>query len=87
MSAWIVTWLTTEHAGSKKFLHPLEVILTAPASKPLVTAGTYKIMTEIVADLTFLYGQEKGCDGLLDLWKKVKLPQEPDNVSGIWCQS
>ena len=39
------------------------------------------MLTEILADLTYLYGQEKGCEGLLELWKKVKLPQESDFVS------
>jgi hypothetical protein len=38
-------------------------------------------MTEILADLTYMYGGEKGCEGLIDLWKKVKLPQEPERVS------
>lgn len=38
-------------------------------------------MTDILADLSYSYGMEKGCEGLVDLWKKVKLPQEPDFVS------
>lgn len=73
----------TEYAGNKKFLHPIEVILTAPANRPVLTAQSHKMLTEILADLTYLYGQEKGCEGLLELWKKVKLPQESDFVSSI----
>jgi hypothetical protein len=30
-----------------------------------------------------MYGGEKGCEGLLDLWKRVKLPQEPEMVSQL----
>nr|XP_018265924.1 uncharacterized protein I303_02301 [Kwoniella dejecticola CBS 10117]OBR88082.1 hypothetical protein I303_02301 [Kwoniella dejecticola CBS 10117] len=67
-----------QHASSKKFLSSLEPILLAPATKPLVSQPTYRLMTDILSDLTFSYGQEKGCEGLGELWKKVKLPQESD---------
>ncbi|WVQ68769.1 uncharacterized protein L199_006978 [Kwoniella botswanensis] len=67
-----------QHASSKKFLSALEPILLAPATKPLVSQPTYKLLTDILSDLTFSYGQEKGCEGLGELWKKVKLPQESE---------
>nr|XP_019008923.1 uncharacterized protein I206_06610 [Kwoniella pini CBS 10737]OCF47704.1 hypothetical protein I206_06610 [Kwoniella pini CBS 10737] len=67
-----------QHASSKKFLSSLEPILLAPASKPLVSQPTYKLITDILSDLTFSYGLEKGCEGLAELWKKVKLPQESE---------
>ena len=64
-------------------MSPLETILTASPSKPLVSQSTYRLLTEVLADLTFMYGTEKGCEGLSDLWKKVKSPQEPERVSVI----
>jgi hypothetical protein len=69
-----------DHAGSKKFVSPLEAILLAPVNKATVSTSTHRLLTEIVADLTYMYGGEKGCEGLPDLWKKVKLPQEPEVV-------
>jgi hypothetical protein len=73
----------TDHTGNKKFLSPLETILLAPANRAAVSPPTYRLLTEILADLTYMYGGEKGCEGLPDLWKKVKLPQEPERVSTI----
>nr|XP_019047665.1 hypothetical protein I302_04281 [Kwoniella bestiolae CBS 10118]OCF26595.1 hypothetical protein I302_04281 [Kwoniella bestiolae CBS 10118] len=67
-----------QHASNKKFLSALEPILLAPATKPLVSQPTYKLLSDILSDLTFTYGQEEGCEGLGLLWKKVKLPQESD---------
>ncbi|WWC87356.1 uncharacterized protein L201_002245 [Kwoniella dendrophila CBS 6074] len=67
-----------QHASSKKLLATLEPILLASPSKPLVSQPTYKLLTDILSDLTFTYGQEKGCEGLGELWKKVKLPQESE---------
>jgi hypothetical protein len=62
-------------------MSPLETILLAPSNRAVVSPPTYRLMTEILADLTYMYGGEKGCEGLMDLWKKVKLPQEPERVS------
>lgn len=62
-------------------MSPLETILLASPSKPIVQPPTHRLLTEVLADLTFMYGTEKGCEGLADLWKKIKLPQEPERVS------
>ncbi|WRT65209.1 uncharacterized protein IL334_002152 [Kwoniella shivajii] len=67
-----------QNASSKKFLSSLEPILLAPATKPLVSQSTYRLITDILSDLTFSYGQEKGCEGLVEFWKKIKLPQESE---------
>jgi hypothetical protein len=68
------------HAANKKMTACLEPILLAPPTKPLVSAPTHTAITDILADLTYNYGQEKGCESLVELWKKVKLPQEPEQV-------
>lgn len=62
-------------------MSPLETILLASPSKPIVQPPTHRLLTEVLADLTFMYGNEKGCEGLADLWKKIKLPQESERVS------
>ncbi|WVQ76618.1 hypothetical protein IAR50_006291 [Cryptococcus sp. DSM 104548] len=66
------------HATNKKFIQALEPILTTPAAKSTVSLSTRKLLTDILADLTHAYGMDKECGGLIDLWKKVKLPQEPE---------
>ncbi len=71
------------HAASKKFLSSLEALLLAPPSKPLLSTPTHKFITDILADLTYMYGTEKGCEALVELWRKVKMPQEPDLVSPV----
>ena len=71
----------SDQAGSKKFMSPLETVLLAPPNKAVVSSATHRLLTEILADLTYMYGGEKGCEGLHDLWKKVKMPQEPEMVS------
>jgi hypothetical protein len=58
----------------------LEPILLAPPQKALVNLNTHRTITDILADLTFNFGGEKGCEPLVDMWKKVKMPQEPDKV-------
>jgi hypothetical protein len=68
-------------ASNKKFIASLEPILLATPAKPLVSTPTYKVITDILADLTYNYGKEKGCEGLIELWRKIKLPQEPETVS------
>jgi hypothetical protein len=77
---WVV--LIKDHAGSKKFMSPLEGVLLA--QKPVVSVPTYRLLMEILADLTYMYGGEKGCEGLLDLWKKVKSPQDSERVSHMF---
>lgn len=71
----------TAHAASKKVLACLEPILLASPQKALVNPNTHRTITDILADLAYNFGGEKGCEPLVDLWKKVKLPQEPDSVS------
>ena len=68
------------HASSKKFIASLEPILMAPPSNPLVSAHTHRMITDILADLVFQYGKEKGCEALGELWCKVKMPQEAEGV-------
>ena len=71
----------TVHASSKKFMACLEILLLAPPMRPYISAATCRTMTDILADLTYMYGTETGCEGLLELWRKVKKPQQPDHVS------
>ncbi|KIR78097.1 hypothetical protein I305_04739 [Cryptococcus gattii E566] len=66
------------YGSNKKFFQSLEPILFAPSSKPIVSPSTHRLLTDVIADLTFSYGMEKGCEMLVDVWKKVKLPQESD---------
>ncbi|WVR04273.1 hypothetical protein IAU60_001273 [Kwoniella sp. DSM 27419] len=66
------------NASNRKFFASIEPIFLAPSNKPLVSVQTHRLLTDILADLTFSYGMEKGCEGLMEMWKKVKLPQEPD---------
>lgn len=68
------------YGSNKKFFQSLEPILFAPSSKPTVSPSTYRLLTDVIADLTFSYGMEKGCEMLVDVWKKVKLSQESDYV-------
>ena len=68
------------HATSKKFLSPIETILLAPPAKLLVSVSTLRMISDILADLTYNFAGEKGCEGLVELWKKVKMPQESDYV-------
>lgn len=75
---------STEEIGaatSKKFLANVEPILLAPPTKPLVNQNTYRIIADIVGDLTFHYSHERGCEGLVELWKKIKLRSDDDGVS------
>lgn len=46
-----------------------------------MSSSTHGLLKEVVADLTYMYGGDKNGEGLLDLWKKVKAPQEPERVS------
>lgn len=46
-----------------------------------MSPSTHRLLTDVIADLTFSYGMEKGCEMLVDVWKKIKLPQESDYVS------
>lgn len=62
----------------------LEPLFLPQLSKPSLSVPTHRIMTDILADLTYMYGAEKGCEGLTELWKKIKMPQEPDQV-GLAC--
>lgn len=68
------------YGSNKKFFQSLEPILFAPSSKPIVSPSTQRLLTDVIADLTFSYGMEKGCEMLVDVWKKVKLSQESDYV-------
>lgn len=68
------------YGSNKKFFQSLEPILFAPSSKPIVSPSTHRLLTDVIADLTFSYGMEKGCEMLVDVWKKVKLSQESDYV-------
>lgn len=66
------------YGSNKKFFQSLEPILFAPSSRPIVSPSTHRLLTDVIADLTFSYGMEKGCEMLVDVWKKIKLPQESD---------
>lgn len=69
------------YASGKKFLGSLEPILLAPPNKALVSPATHRMIADILADITYNFGQEKGFEGLGELWRKIKMPQEPDSVS------
>ncbi|KIR27383.1 hypothetical protein I307_05570 [Cryptococcus deuterogattii 99/473] len=75
------------YGSNKKFFQSLEPILFAPSSKSIVSPSTHRLLTDVIADLTFSYGMEKGCEMLVDVWKKVKLPQESDYVANLQIQS
>ena len=73
--------LTPASATSKKFVAALEPILLAPPGKALVSAQTHRMITDIAADVTYNFGGEKGSESLVELWRKVKLPQGSEHVS------
>ncbi|ORX33522.1 hypothetical protein BD324DRAFT_639653 [Kockovaella imperatae] len=78
---WLIMMQNTNkafqtYASSKKFLVPLDTILMSPPNKPLVSLSTRKVMTDVIADLTYNYGQNS--EALVELWKKVKMPQDAD---------
>lgn len=75
--------LTEAYASSKKFLGSLEPLLLAPPGKPLVSGPTQQVLTEVLAGLVYQYGNDKGCEGLRDLWLKVKLPQDNEMVGFV----
>lgn len=60
----------------------LEPILLASPVKPVVSPATHRIIADILSDLTYNFGSDKGSEALVELWRKVKLPQEPDLVCG-----
>lgn len=68
------------HATSKKFVAVLEPILLASPAKPVVSPATHRVIADILSDLTYNFGPDKGSEALVELWRKVKLPQEPDMV-------
>jgi hypothetical protein len=39
------------------------------------------MIADILSDLTYHFGGDKGSEALGELWKKVKMPQEPETVS------
>jgi hypothetical protein len=41
------------------------------------------MIADILADITYHFGGDKGSEGLGELWRKVKMPQEPDEVSRL----
>lgn len=58
----------------------IEPILKQEA-KPPVSQATYKTTFEILSFVTFDFHANRGCEGLLDLWNKVKRPGDPEFVS------
>ncbi|KAK8846581.1 hypothetical protein IAR55_005667 [Kwoniella newhampshirensis] len=64
--------------ANKKMVTILEPILFTPTNKPLLSEYTHRLFTDIIADLVFSYGMEKGTEPLVELWKKVKSADEPD---------
>lgn len=46
--------------------------------KPPVSNNTYKTTYDVLSDLTFRFGKDRGCEGLHELWVKVKSPADPD---------
>jgi len=73
--------LTTGHATGRKFIAVVEALLLAPSNKRLVTSSTHQAIAGILGDITYHFGGDKGSEALVELWKKVKLPQEADTVS------
>lgn len=68
------------HATSRKMLQTIEPILKQEA-KPAVSQSTYRTTMEIVSGVTYTYHANRSCEGLLDLWNKVKRPEDPEFVS------
>lgn len=70
------------YATSRKMLQTIEPILKQEA-KPPVSQSTYKTTMEIVSGVTYTYHANRSCEGLLDLWNKVRRPGDPEFVSWL----
>lgn len=46
--------------------------------KPPASMSTLKACRDILSDLTFNFSAEKGCEGLYEVWKRVKAPNDPE---------
>jgi hypothetical protein len=46
--------------------------------KPPPSMSTLKACRDILSDLTFCHYKERGCEGLYELWKRVKQPSDPE---------
>lgn len=62
----------------------IEALLLAPPNKRIVTSSTHQAIASILGDVTYHFGGDKGSEALVELWKKVKLPQESDTVSWLF---
>ncbi|KAK4683955.1 hypothetical protein P7C73_g6253, partial [Tremellales sp. Uapishka_1] len=68
-----------QHATNKKFMSVLEPLLLAPIQKQTISPATHRLLTDVLGGLTYQYGGDKGCEGLGEMWRRIKLPQESDN--------
>ncbi|KAL1408179.1 hypothetical protein Q8F55_004984 [Vanrija albida] len=73
----ITTGVYRPYATNRKFLSVIESILLHHAKLP-PSKKTYDTIMDIVSGLTNQFGRERGCEGLVDLWHKVKPPHEPE---------
>lgn len=55
----------------------VEPIVTNQLDPPPSTA-TLRWAVDVLAGLTYAYHNERGCEGLQELWKKIKLPEDMD---------
>lgn len=68
-------------ATSKRFLQAIEPLLMPEKDKHILRQDGYDRLRDTVAHLNYTYGDLKGSEGLRDLWNKIKLKEEPEEVS------
>ncbi|KAL7423319.1 hypothetical protein Q5752_002620 [Cryptotrichosporon argae] len=66
-----------QHASSKKFLSVLEPLLVGP-TRQQASPPTRRMLIDIIGHLAYHFGADKGCEALVETWRKVKMPQDPD---------
>lgn len=67
----------TEHATSKKLRETVEP-LCLQQTKPPISPQTYKTLMIFLSGMIYSFHTDPKCDGLLDLWRKIKRPEDPE---------
>jgi len=68
-------------ATSKRFLQAIEPLLLPEKDKHILRQDGYDRLRDTVAHLNYTYGHHKGSEGLRELWNKIKIQEEPEEVS------
>lgn len=69
-----------QHATSKKLRDTVEP-LCLQQTKPPISPQTYKTLMIFLSGLVHDFHTDPKCEGLLELWRRVKRPEDPDFVS------